>query len=142
MLGVKAGLLDTGHILWVKRFELAGNAGVAHRWMHHGIHVVRLHLLLGVHRHVGKIRRYEGLVLVRLRIVENRARGVHPLSVKPKRLLDLLNSGLTLTMRDNLPSREFLHLNKKNISMNVIARTLILRHNPDGDADCIQRGAK
>lgn len=83
--------------------------------MHHGVHVKRcLHLLLGIHGHVGEIGRHEGLRLVTLRIVENR--GVHALCVKPKRLLDLLNNGLTLTMGESLPSREFLHLNKENVS--------------------------
>jgi hypothetical protein len=115
MLGAETRLLETRKFLLIEHFELAGNVGIVHRWMHHRVHVERrrLHLLLGIHRHIGEVGRYEGLGLVRLRIVENSARMVHALSVKPKGLLKLLNKGLTLTMRESLPSGEFLHLNKE-----------------------------
>ena len=83
--------------------------------MYHRVHVKRcLHLLLGIHGHVGEIGRDEGRRLATLGIVENGV--VHALRVKPKGLLDLLNNGLTLTMRESLPSREILHLNKKEVS--------------------------
>lgn len=144
MLGAKARLLEANHFLLTEHFELAGNAGIVHRCMHHGVHIERcLHLLLGIHRHIREIGRYEGLGLVRLRIVENRARLVHALSVKPKGLLKLLNKRLTLSMGESLPSREFLHLNEKNVSIDVITRKSVLRDiNSDGSKDCLQRSSQ
>lgn len=128
MLGTKTWLLETSDFLLTEHFQLAGNAGIVHRCLHHRVHVERcLHLLLGIHGHVREIGRHEGLRLIGLRIVENWARGIHTLRVKAEGLLDLLNNGLTLAMRESLPSSEFLHLNKENVSIDVITRKAILR---------------
>lgn len=112
----------------IEHFDLTGNAGIGHRCLYHGVHVeLCLHLLLGIHGHVGEIRRYEGLRLVGLRIVKNWARGVQTLRIEPEGLLDLLNNGWTLAMRESLPSSEFLHLNKEDVSINAIARNPVHR---------------